>query len=94
MTLMNSLIEGTNSVFFTIMSVLNAPSFSPPSKNISVLSQLNQIYNYSFGSAADNYLITINNLPSLLSLSNMMVFSSFELGAVNTLSVTINGDNL
>lgn len=90
---LTSSIQSNNSVYFTIYNIQNAASYSPPSKNISVLSQLNNIYNYSLGSAPDNYQTTINNIPSSISLNNAAVFSSLELGAFNNISLLINGDS-
>ncbi len=74
----------------TINNVKNAPSFEPPTRNFSAITYLNTFYNYSNSKTPNNYLETLNNLPSSIFLTSNTKFSSLIIGSANTLIIEID----
>jgi hypothetical protein len=89
----NSILTNSTSFNFTVLDVVNAPSFQPPSSNFSATTVINANYYYSSASAPDNYLQTINSQPADILLTNATAFSNFKVAQADSLTVVISNSN-
>jgi hypothetical protein len=89
----NSILTNSTSFNLTVLDVVNAPSFQPPSSNFSATTVINANYYYSSASAPDNYLQTINSQPADILLTNATAFSNFKVAQADSLTVVISNSN-